>query len=94
MFIAFTGEERGLIGSARYCRDPLFPLDKTVAMLNMDMVGRLNDDKLIIQGIDTATEFGPLVDGLEQAVGFQDHRRARRLRAQRSLVVLCEARCR
>ncbi len=64
VFIAFTGEERGLIGSARYCKDPLFSLDKTVAMLNMDMVGRLVDDKLIVQGGDTAAEFTPLVDRL------------------------------
>ncbi|HVX62789.1 MAG TPA: M28 family peptidase, partial [Pirellulales bacterium] len=71
MFIAFTGEERGLIGSARYVRDPLVPLDETVAMLNMDMVGRLNDDKLIIQGVDTATEFGPLIDGLNERYGFK-----------------------
>src|SRR6185437_1440351 len=71
VFIAFTGEERGLIGSARYCRDPLYPLDKTVAMLNMDMVGRLTDDKLIIQGVDTATEFAPLIDGLNERYGFK-----------------------
>ncbi len=58
VFIAFTGEERGLIGSARYCKEPLFPLENTIAMLNMDMVGRLKDDKLIIQGINTAPEFG------------------------------------
>lgn len=64
VFIAFTAEERGLIGSARYCKDPLFPLDKTVAMLNMDMVGRLTDEKLIIQGGDTAKEFKPLLDKL------------------------------
>ena len=64
VFLAFTGEERGLVGSARYCRNPLIPLDKTVAMLNMDMVGRLTDDKLIVQGVDTATEFGPLIDDL------------------------------
>ena len=62
VFIAFTAEERGLIGSARYCKEPLFPMDKTVAMLNLDMVGRLTDDKLIIQGGDTAEEFTPLVD--------------------------------
>jgi hypothetical protein len=71
VFIAFTGEERGLIGSARYCRDPLYPLDKTVAMLNMDMVGRLTDDKLIIQGVDTATEFAPLIDGLNERYAFK-----------------------
>ena len=41
VFIAFTGEERGLIGSAHYVRNPLFPLESTVAMLNLDMVGRL-----------------------------------------------------
>jgi hypothetical protein len=71
VFLAFTGEERGLIGSARYCRDPLVPLDKTVAMLNMDMVGRLADDKLVIQGVDTATEFGPLIDHLADRYGFK-----------------------
>ncbi|HUY87408.1 MAG TPA: M20/M25/M40 family metallo-hydrolase [Pirellulales bacterium] len=71
VFIAFTGEERGLIGSARYCRDPLYPLENTIAMLNMDMVGRLQDDKLVIQGVDTATEFAPLIDGLNERYGFK-----------------------
>jgi hypothetical protein len=71
VFLAFTGEERGLIGSARYCREPLVPLDKTIAMLNMDMVGRLTDDKLVIQGVDTATEFAPLVDELADRYGFK-----------------------
>ena len=70
VFIAFTGEERGLIGSARYCRQPLFPLDKTVAMLNMDMVGRLKDDKLIIQGVDTAEQFAAIVDRVNEKLGF------------------------
>ena len=64
VFMAFTGEERGLIGSARYCREPLFPLDKTVAMLNMDMVGRLTDDKLTVQGGDTAAEFKKVIDDM------------------------------
>jgi hypothetical protein len=64
VFIAFTAEEKGLIGSARYCKEPLFALEKTVAMLNMDMVGRLTDDKLIIQGGDTAKEFTKILDTL------------------------------
>jgi hypothetical protein len=71
VFIAFTGEERGLIGSARYCREPLYPLEKTVAMLNMDMVGRLKDEKLIIQGVNTATEFAPIVERLGKQYGFE-----------------------
>jgi hypothetical protein len=41
VFILFSGEERGLIGSKYYCDHPLFPLNKTVAMINLDMVGRL-----------------------------------------------------
>jgi hypothetical protein len=41
VFIAFSGEESGLLGSDYYCKHPLFPLSETVAMINMDMVGRL-----------------------------------------------------
>jgi hypothetical protein len=54
VFLAFTAEESGLIGSARYCSEPIYPLDKTVAMINMDMVGRLKDNKLIIYGTGTS----------------------------------------
>ena len=56
VFITFSGEERGLLGSARYVREPLIPLNKTIAMLNMDMVGRLHDNKLIVYGYGTATD--------------------------------------
>ena len=51
--IAFTAEESGLIGSEKYCKEPIYPLDKTIAMINMDMVGRLKEDKLIIYGTGT-----------------------------------------
>jgi hypothetical protein len=40
VFIAFAGEERGLLGSAFYANSPAIPIEKTVAMLNLDMVGR------------------------------------------------------
>ena len=43
VFIAFSGEERGLFGSIHYCKSPSFPLDKTVFMLNMDMIGRVTE---------------------------------------------------
>jgi hypothetical protein len=43
VFITFTGEERGLFGSIYYCDHPLFPLESTVAMVNLDMVGRLRE---------------------------------------------------
>lgn len=57
VFIAFTGEELGLLGSAKYVKDPIFPLDKTVAMFNMDMVGRLQDEKLIVFGTGTSSRW-------------------------------------
>lgn len=61
IFIAFGGEEEGLLGSRYYVNNPVFPIDKTVAMINMDMVGRLNEDKLNIGGIGTASEWRGLV---------------------------------
>jgi hypothetical protein len=71
VFIAFTGEERGLYGSAFYARHPRFPLEKTIAMFNLDMVGRLNDDKLAIYGTGTAKEFDPLVERLCKELGLK-----------------------
>jgi len=62
IFMCFSGEEEGLIGSKFYTGNPVFPLAKTVAMINMDMVGRLKDDKLTIGGIGTANEWKNLVE--------------------------------
>ncbi|MBR9989931.1 MAG: M28 family peptidase [Gemmatimonadetes bacterium] len=62
LFIAFTGEESGLIGSAFFARTPTVDLEYARAMLNMDMVGRLEDDPLIIYGIGTAVEWAAIVE--------------------------------
>jgi S1-C subfamily serine protease len=70
VFIAFTAEESGLIGSAHYCRQPVFPLADTVAMLNMDMVGRLQDNKLMIGGLGSAKPFAALIDRLNEKHRF------------------------
>ena len=61
IFMAFGGEEEGLLGSKFYVNNPVFPLTKTVAMINMDMVGRLNENKLTVGGIGTAGEWEKLV---------------------------------
>lgn len=71
VFIAFSAEESGLIGSIHYCKEPRFPLENTIAMLNLDMVGRLNNDALIVYGTGTAKEFDSLVDELNQAAKFK-----------------------
>jgi len=70
LFIAFTAEEMGLVGSEHYVADPLVPMKDTVAMLNLDMVGRLRNEKLTVSGVGTASEFTPLVDRFGQHYGF------------------------
>ncbi len=57
VFIAFSGEEEGLLGSNYYVNQPVWPLDKTVAMVNMDMIGRMKEQKLMIGGTGTAAEW-------------------------------------
>lgn len=76
VFIAFSGEELGLYGSVHYCKEPLFPLDKTRVMLNIDMIGRLRPDKmngkdrLLVQGTGTAKEFEGLLEQWNGNPGF------------------------
>ena len=73
--IAFTAEEVGLAGSLEYVQHPAFPLEATVAMVNLDMVGRLRDHKLWGLGSDSAPEWSALLErrgkksGLEVVTG-------------------------
>ena len=62
VFIAFTGEERGLWGSAHYVESPLVPLESVEAMLNLDMVGRVQNDALTVFGTATAEEWPSVVE--------------------------------
>lgn len=70
LFIAFTGEEFGLLGSARFVASDVVPPARMRAMLNMDMVGRLEAGPLIIYGVDTATEWRDLVAPAAAEVGI------------------------
>lgn len=71
VFIAFTGEERGLLGSKHYVEQPRFPISSTVAMINMDMVGRLNDNELTIYGTGTADSFEDLITEINENAKFR-----------------------
>ncbi len=62
IFAAFSGEEEGLLGSSYFINNPPVPAANIVAMLNMDMVGRLRDDKLLIGGVGTGTEFRKVIE--------------------------------
>ena len=70
IYIAFTGEERGLIGSKFYVRNPRFPIESTVAMINMDMVGRLRDNELTIYGSGTAPVLDKILEEANQRQQF------------------------
>lgn len=61
LFIAFTGEESGLLGSAHFVAQPGIELSRLRAMLNLDMVGRLSGGSLIVHGTGTAAEWPDLV---------------------------------
>jgi Zn-dependent M28 family amino/carboxypeptidase len=62
VFMTFAGEELGLLGSAFYAEHPDFPLEKCAAMINMDMIGRVRNDKLYIGGAGTGTTLRALLD--------------------------------
>ena len=66
-FAAFTGEEMGVVGSSHFVDVPPRPLSGIEAMLNLDMVGRLRDDKLVVMGAGTAEEFPALLANANRA---------------------------
>ncbi|MDX6384740.1 MAG: hypothetical protein QOK48_2313 [Blastocatellia bacterium] len=70
VFIAFSGEEEGLIGSNYYVNHPIVPLVNTVAMINMDMIGRLKDKALIVGGVGTAQEWRSMIDASNDVQGM------------------------
>ncbi len=61
LFVCFAGEEEGLLGSAYYVNHPLVSLNDAVAMINMDMIGRVRDRKVYVGGIGTGSSFKAVV---------------------------------
>jgi Zn-dependent M28 family amino/carboxypeptidase len=61
MFQAYGAEEVGLIGSSYFCNQPTVPMDSIVAMVNLDMIGRLRDNQLILIGTSSSAGWGDLV---------------------------------
>lgn len=84
LFMAFSGEEKGLWGSNHFCDEPTIDLASVNYMLNMDMVGRLNEERtLAVYGVGTSPSWTPMLEGLsvdsititttESGVGPSDH---------------------
>ncbi len=70
VFMAFTGEERGLLGSAHYVKSPLFPIEQTVVMFNLDMIGRMEQSNLTVYGTGTSSFWDQRVDAAGTASGL------------------------
>ena len=71
VFILFAGEEIGLLGSDYHVRHPsAVPVERMAAMLNFDMVGRLEGRHLLVGGVDTGSSFRALVDAAAKEAGL------------------------
>lgn len=71
LFITFAGEELGLLGSKAYTDSPLFPLEKTAAMLNLDMIGRNDPDSLYIIGSSVCPKLSDIAKEENEKIGFK-----------------------
>ena len=71
LFASFAGEELGLLGSAEWVKEPTRPLEKAVAMLNMDMIGRIKDDKVYVGGVGTGSTLKAMVEQAQTKSGFK-----------------------
>ncbi|MCC7159167.1 MAG: M28 family peptidase [Ignavibacteria bacterium] len=70
IFMCFSGEEAGLLGSSYFVKSELSKKYNVVSMLNLDMIGRLTDDKLTIGGTGTSSIWQPLLDSLNKSFSF------------------------
>lgn len=84
LFIGFSGEEMGLYGSKHFCAEPTIELSTVNCMLNLDMVGRLNEEKvLVINGVGTSPAWNAMLEEIdvhdiditttESGIGASDH---------------------
>ncbi len=72
LFIAFSGEEMGLLGSKHFVENPTINLKTVNYMINMDMIGMLNEEKvLIINGVGTSPAFNTSIDEVYPVKGIQ-----------------------
>ncbi|HPD95989.1 MAG TPA: M20/M25/M40 family metallo-hydrolase [Tenuifilaceae bacterium] len=71
VFVAFSAEEMGLIGSHRFLDSAVIPVNQIKAMVNLDMVGRLREQKLEISGIKTSKEANGILKNLNADSTFK-----------------------
>ena len=70
LFALWSGEEIGIIGSSYFAENPVVPLDRIAAYLNFDMVGRLKENTLILQGVGSSSAWPALIERQNVPIGF------------------------
>ncbi len=71
LFMTFAGEEKGLFGSRYYADDPLFPIEKTIAMLNLDMISRNDTNEVAIIGSPTSSDLKEINEKANEIIGMK-----------------------
>ncbi len=71
VFMLFAGEEKGLLGARHYVRNPVFPIEKTVAMINLDMIGRNATDDVEVIGAFQNKDLSALAKRANRTVGMK-----------------------
>ncbi len=71
LFLAFAAEEIGLLGSRHWVENPTLPIEDAVSMLNMDMVGRIDNGKIYVGGIGTAEPFEEMLNDVKDDYSFK-----------------------
>ena len=70
LFIGFDAEEKGLLGSKHFIKNPTVDIKKIITMVNMDMIGRMEDSSATVGGVGTSPVFKPLLDSLKDGRMF------------------------
>ena len=70
LFMAFAGEEIGLLGSSYFTNHPTVPIADIDSMLNMDMIGRLSNNRLFVGGVGTSPGYRSMLDELDKIAGL------------------------
>jgi hypothetical protein len=71
LFMAFAAEEIGLLGSAHFVNNPTVPLESITAMVNLDMIGRVSNNRVFVGGVGTSPKYQPMLEEINKATGLQ-----------------------
>ena len=71
IFVTFSGEELGLLGSQRFVDRSPVPIERVVAILKIERVGGRRNDRGVVYGVETATEMRALVDSAASGTGLE-----------------------